>query len=73
MFGSGAELQEVAVQSVKEMMDAVSDLITIYYGTDASGEDARAIGDRLEKELDDVDIEITYGGQPVYYYIISVE
>ena len=66
-------MKDVAVRSVKAMMDEWSELITIYYGADVTEEDAQEIADLLEPELEDADIEVTYGGQPVYYYIISVE
>ena len=73
MLAAGADLKDVAVRSVKAMMDEWSELITIYYGADVTEEDAQEIADLLEPELEDADIEVTYGGQPVYYYIISVE
>ena len=73
MLAAGAELKDVAVRSVKAMMDEWSELITIYYGADVTEEDAQEIADLLEPEFEDADIEVTYGGQPVYYYIISVE
>ena len=73
MLAAGAELKDVVVRSVKAMMDEWSELITIYYGADVTEEDAQEIADLLEPELEDADIEVTYGGQPVYYYIISVE
>lgn len=69
----GRELQEVAVQTVKAMLDEDSELITVYYGADVSEEDAEEIASLLEPDLEDADIEVTYGGQPVYSYIISVE
>lgn len=73
MLAAGAELKEVALQAVRAMMDDWSELITIYYGADVTEEDAQEIADLIEEEFEDADIEVTYGGQPVYYYIISVE
>lgn len=73
MLAVGRELQDVAVQTVKAMLDEDSELITVYYGADVSEEDAEEIASLLEPDLEDADIEVTYGGQPVYSYIISVE
>ncbi len=73
MLAAGADLKEVTVNAVKAMMDDFSELVTIYYGADVTEDDAQEIADQIEAEFEDVDIEVTYGGQPVYYYIVSVE
>ncbi len=73
LLATGSDLKDVTVQTVKAMMDEWSELVTIYYGADVEEDDAQEIADLLEPDLEDADIEVTYGGQPVYYYIISVE
>ena len=73
LLATGPDLEEVTIETVKAMMDEWSELITVYYGGEVSEEDAQALAERLEPELGDADIEVTRGGQPVYYYIISVE
>lgn len=67
--------QEVAVQTVKELFDTdTSFLITIFYGEEVSEEEALALEQKLHQELGDtVEISLVQGGQPIYYYIISVE
>ena len=55
------------------MVDDDSELISIYYGEDVKEADAEKIGEMVEEKYSDLDVEITYGGQPLYYYIVSVE
>ena len=49
------------------------DYITIFYGKDVSEEDAKALAARTEERYEDADVVVQYGGQPLYYYFISVE
>ena len=55
------------------MANEDSELISIYYGSDITEDDAQALCERIEKEYPDCDVELQYGGQPIYYYILSVE
>ena len=48
-------------------------LITVYYGSDVTEEQAKALGDMLEEKYPDCDIEVQNGGQPLYYYLVAVE
>ena len=48
-------------------------LVTIYYGGDASKEEAQALADEIAAEYPPLDIEVVYGGQPHYSYIVSLE
>ena len=75
MLAVGCERVQTVIDAVNEMVDEDSELLTIYYGADATEEEAADIADRLEEEdaFRDIDIEVVYGGQPVYYYIISAE
>ena len=50
-----------------------SELISIYYGEDVSSETAEALAAKLEEKYPDVDVELQNGGQPIYYYVLSVE
>lgn len=56
-----------------QMVDEDSELISIYYGADVKEEDAQAFADYVEDTYSDCDVEFNYGGQPIYYYILSVE
>ena len=69
--GSGKE--NVAVATVDAMMTDDAEVISIYYGSDASEEKAEALAATLEEKYPDCEVEVNNGGQPIYYYIISVE
>lgn len=69
--GSGKE--NVAVATVNAMMTDDAEVISIYYGCDASEEKAEALAAVLEEKYPDCEVEVNNGGQPIYYYIISVE
>ena len=70
---NGKEMNEVIFMAVAEMMSEDSELISIYYGADVEEEEASKIQKELQGIYPNCDIELQYGGQPVYYYIISVE
>ena len=69
----GSNKQEVAEATVKAMMSDDAEVISIYYGADTSEKAAEALGSALEEAYPDCEVEINRGGQPIYYYIISVE
>ncbi len=70
----GKEMKDVTLEMIAEMVDEDSDeLISIYYGEDISEEDATALSEEIEEKYPDLDVELQYGGQPIYYYIVSVE
>lgn len=61
------------IELVKSLVDDESELISLYYGEDVTDEDANSIGEELMNLFPDLDVEVHYGGQPIYYYILSVE
>ena len=69
----GSDVQQVSVDITAAMANEDTALITIYYGSDVSEDDAQALCDRLAEEYPDCDVSIQYGGQPLYYYLIAVE
>ena len=69
----GSRIQDVALCMIEEMMSEEMELISIYYGADITEEDAEALRKEVEKKYDSCDIELQYGGQPIYYYTVSVE
>lgn len=69
----GVDINEVIKELVSSMSDDSSELLSIYYGSDVNEQDAENIKAILEKEYPDYEIDVYYGGQPIYYYIISVE
>ncbi len=69
----GTDIYETTMALVDDMVDEDSELICIYYGDEVQEDDANALLDALEKKYKNCDIELHYGGQPIYYYVISVE
>lgn len=69
----GTQLEEVTMEMVDEMMDDDLELISIYYGSEITESAASALKDKVEKKYPGCDIELQFGGQPIYYYIISAE
>ena len=69
----GTDLFETSVGLIESMIDEDSELISIYYGEEADEASAQAIADAIMEKFDSVDVEIHNGGQPIYYYIASVE
>lgn len=66
-------LPEVTVELVEGMIDEESELVSLYYGADVTEKDAEAVADLILKDHDDLEVEVQYGGQPVYSYFVSVE
>lgn len=69
----GEEKKAVALEMAKEMVDDDVELISIYYGEDVTKDEAEAFSREVEEIYPDCDIELQYGGQPIYYYVISAE
>ena len=69
----GRNQEEVTLTMVDEMMDDDKELISIYYGEKVTEEEAQGIADKISEKYSDCDVELQFGGQPVYYYIISAE
>lgn len=69
----GEDVAETTMAMFAELVDEDSELISVYYGEDVKEEDAEALGSRLEEAYPDCDIEVHAGGQPIYYYVVSVE
>ena len=69
----GKEIADVTVELVDELVDEDSGLVSIYFGQDSTEEAAEAIAEAIGEKHPDVDVEVHFGGQPVYYYLLSVE
>lgn len=69
----GTSVNEVAKATIAEMVTDDSELISIYYGSDVTEEDAEAFRAIVEETHPSCDVELQYGGQPIYYYVMSVE
>lgn len=74
MLAVGTDIEDTTVSMVNEMLkDSDAELISIYYGQDVTEEAANALCDRISKGHGDCDVELQFGGQPVYYYVVSAE
>lgn len=69
----GDEKSAVTLEMVKQMADEDSELISIYYGEEVTEEEADELSKNIEELFPDADVEVNLGGQPIYYYVISVE
>ena len=69
----GQNINDTTIQLIKNMVDEDVGLITVYYGADIKDEEALGLKESLEKGFSDLEIDLHNGGQPVYYYIVSVE
>lgn len=67
------DIESATEALIDALVDEDSELISIYYGEDIAGEDAEAFAARVEEKYPDVDVEVQNGGQPIYYYVLSVE
>ena len=69
----GPQMNDVIFSMVDAMVDEESELISVYYGEEITEEAAQEICDAISAKYNSCDVELQYGGQPIYYYVISVE
>ena len=67
------DIKETTVEMLKELIDEDSEIVSIYYGSDVTEDDAKEIAEEVSSIFPDVDVEVNFGGQPIYYYVVSVE
>ncbi|MCR4599275.1 MAG: DAK2 domain-containing protein [Acetatifactor sp.] len=73
ILANGNDLTDVVLKTVAAMADADSELISVYYGSDVTEADAEAMRQKIADSYPDLDVELQNGGQPIYYYLVSVE
>jgi hypothetical protein len=73
MLAVGKSVSGTATEALKAMLDDDLELITIYYGSDVEEKDAEDLKEKAESLFPDKEFELQYGGQPIYYYMISAE
>ena len=73
MLAVGKDIEDTAMESLRKMVDDESELVTIYYGVDVKEADAEEFCEKARKEFPSCEFECQNGGQPIYYYMISVE
>ena len=73
MLAAGKSVESVAMDALDAMLDQDSELVTVYYGCDVPQNAAESLIHRAAQLYPDKEIELQYGGQPIYYYMISAE
>lgn len=73
LLAAGDDVEETTVRLIEDLVDEDTAIITLFYGEDVTESQASDLGNVLEAKYEDIDIELYYGGQPLYYYLISVE
>ncbi|MGL5347379.1 MAG: DAK2 domain-containing protein [Peptostreptococcaceae bacterium] len=73
LLSAGEKVDEITTDLVEKLVDEDTAIITLFYGEDVSEDAANELRDSLEEKFEDIDVELYYGGQPLYYYLISVE
>lgn len=69
----GSDISQTTVDSLKELVDEDSEIISVYYGDSITEEDAGRLSEQLSELFPEVEVEVNFGGQPIYYYVISIE
>ncbi len=73
MLAVGSSIERTAIETLKAMVDEESELISIYYGSDVKEEEAERVFAKAQKACPGCEVELHNGGQPIYYYLMSVE
>lgn len=73
IINTGVQVMATTVELIKNLIDEDTELITLYYGKDTTEDEANLIASNILKDYPDIEVEVHYGGQPVYYYYLSVE
>ena len=73
ILSAGTDKKAVTMEMIEQMIDEESSLVSIYYGEEAKEEEALTVSGLITAKYPDLEVEVHAGGQPIYYYIISVE
>lgn len=73
IISSGNEISDIALALAEKLITRDSDIITLFYGEEIQRREASELAEIIEEEYPDLEVELHYGGQPIYYYIFSVE
>ena len=69
----GQDINQVTIDLAEKLIDEDSELLCLYYGEDITEDAANELADALSEKYPDIDVEVNMGGQPIYYYVMSVE
>lgn len=73
ILAKGTNVDDTLLALVDKLKDSTHEIITLYYGQDVKEEDAEALAARVAEKFPDCDVDYHFGGQPIYYYIVSLE
>ena len=73
ILGVGSDISDVTFEMLMKMMNEDKELISVYYGAEVDESDAISLRERIASNFPECDVELQYGGQPIYYYIVSAE
>lgn len=73
ILAKGSSIEETTLQLIRALKNDDHEMITLYYGEGVSDDDAKALADKVGEEYPDCDVDYHFGGQPVYYYMVSLE
>ena len=73
ILAKGKTIDETLLALVDKLKDSSHEIITLYYGKDVAEEDAEALAEKLAEKFPDCDVDYHFGGQPIYYYLVSLE
>jgi hypothetical protein len=69
----GADMEDTLIDMIDQLVDEDSGIVSLYYGDEVDPEEAEHLSERLQEKYPDLEVEVNNGGQPIYYYILSVE
>ena len=73
ILAKGSNAEDTMLALIDKLKENTHEIITLYYGKDVREEDAEALAEKVAEKFPDCDVDFHYGGQPVYYYIVSLE
>lgn len=71
--GVGKNIDAVIFEAIDNTMQEDAEILSVYYGSDVTEDEANALVDKLEEKFPDLEIDVYSGGQPIYYYVFSIE
>ena len=69
----GTDIFKTTVDMISNLIDEDSEIVSIYYGKEVNEDDAKKLSEKISELYSDVEVDLNYGGQPIYYYVVSVE
>ena len=71
--GVGKNRIEIILKAIENTLDSDSEILSIYYGADVTEDEANEIAEKIEGKYPELEIDVYSGGQPIYYFVFSIE